>query len=90
MALKRGDVVSHCAAVQWGVGKVIEIGHTQASIHFMDGMVRKISSSHFSSLLPAAPASFIPPPLAGPETKPPKAPKAPRAPKAAAARQKKG
>ncbi|MBJ6752040.1 DUF3553 domain-containing protein [Geomonas anaerohicana] len=87
MTIKRGDVVSHCGAVQWGVGKVVEIGENQASIHFNDGVFRKIAASHFGSLLPAAPASFTPPPPAKPEDKPVRVPKAP---KAAAARQKKG
>ncbi|GFO65007.1 DUF3553 domain-containing protein [Geomonas paludis] len=86
MTIRRGDVVSHCGAVQWGVGKVVEIGENQASIHFNDGVFRKIAASHFSSLLPAEAASFTPPPPATPEAKPVKAPKAP---KAASARQKK-
>ena len=89
MAIKRGDVVSHCGAVEWGVGKVVELGATRASIHFNDGIVRKISSSHFSSLLPAEAASFMP--LALAEQKPAaKAPRAPKAVKAPSARQKKG
>lgn len=82
MAIKRGDVISHSAAEQWGVGKVVELGDTSASIHFSDGFVRKISASHFGSLVPALPSSFVP--LVLPDApKVAKAPKAPRAPKAA-------
>jgi len=88
MAIKRGDVVSHSGAAEWGVGKVVEVGDTRASIHFNDGIVRKISSSHFASLQPAPPASFMP--LVPPEQKAaPKAPKAPKTLKATSARQKK-
>lgn len=60
MSIRRGDVVSHCGAVQWGVGKVIEVGPYMVSIQFNDGCTRKIASSHFTSLLPAEPSLFIP------------------------------
>lgn len=60
MSIRRGDVVSHSTAVQWGVGKVVEVlGHC-VSIEFNDGITRKIASSHFTNLLPADPASFVP------------------------------
>lgn len=86
MAIKRGDVVSHREAVEWGVGKIVELGDTRASIHFNDGIVRKISSSHFASLLPAEPGSFMPASLpdlkAAPKARAPRVPKVPKVPKA--------
>ena len=60
MSIRRGDVVSHSGAVQWGVGKVIEVGPYRVSIQFNDGCTRKIACSHFTSLLPAEPSLFIP------------------------------
>lgn len=60
MSIKRGDVVTHSGAIEWGVGKVIEVSAYRVSIHFNDGITRKIASSHFMSLLPAEPASFKP------------------------------
>ncbi|WP_129126456.1 DUF3553 domain-containing protein [Geomonas oryzae] len=60
MSIKRGDVVSHCAAVEWGSGKVVEVTTQWASIHFNDGGVRKISCSHFAKLMPAEASSFKP------------------------------
>ena len=59
MSIRRGDVVSHSTAIEWGVGKVVEVSPYRCSIQFNDGTTRKISCSHFTSLLPAEPASFI-------------------------------
>lgn len=61
MIVKRGSVVSHMVAQEWGIGKVVEINDIRATIQFNDGMVRKITSSHFTSLQPADPASYLPP-----------------------------
>ncbi|MBJ6802550.1 DUF3553 domain-containing protein [Geomonas propionica] len=60
MSIKRGDVISHCGASQWGVGKVTEVCATWVAIHFNDGIVRKIVSSHLEDLHPADPKSFVP------------------------------
>ncbi|HBA87955.1 MAG TPA: DUF3553 domain-containing protein [Geobacter sp.] len=83
MSIRRGDVVSHSIAVEWGVGKVVEVSPYRVSIEFCDGTTRKIACSHFTSLLPAAPALFIP--ISAPPQKAPA--KAPRAKKVAAAKQ---
>lgn len=61
MIVKRGSVVSHALAQQWGTGKVVEVDDIRATIRFSDGMTRKITSSHFSDLHPADPASYHPP-----------------------------
>ncbi|MBJ6800060.1 DUF3553 domain-containing protein [Geomonas propionica] len=61
MIVKRGSVVSHAMAQQWGTGKVVEVDEVRATIRFSDGMVRKIISSHFNDLHPADPASYHPP-----------------------------
>ncbi|QWV94505.1 DUF3553 domain-containing protein [Geomonas oryzisoli] len=61
MIVKRGSVVSHAMAQQWGTGKVVEVDDVRATIRFNDGMVRKIISSHFDDLKPADPASYHPP-----------------------------
>lgn len=60
MSIRRGDVVSHSTAIEWGVGKVVEVNSYRCSIEFNDGTTRKISCSHFTSLLPADRASYIP------------------------------
>jgi len=60
MSIRRGDVVSHSTAIEWGVGKVVEVSPYRVSIEFNDGTTRKIACSHFTSLLPADRASFIP------------------------------
>ncbi|HBA88313.1 MAG TPA: DUF3553 domain-containing protein [Geobacter sp.] len=67
MIVKRGSVVSHSVAQEWGIGKVVEVDDVRATIRFNDGCVRKIISSHFSDLHPADPASYLPPvkPVAG-------------------------
>lgn len=64
MSIKRGDVVCHSKASQWGVGKVVEVTPYSVSVHFNDGITRKIVSSHFGCLLPAQPALFLPSPEA--------------------------
>lgn len=61
MIVKRGCVVSHSVALEWGVGKVTEVNDIRATIQFNDGMIRKITSSHYMSLQPADPASYTPP-----------------------------
>ena len=59
MIIKRGIVVSHAGAIEWGVGKVMEVSDLKATIQFSDGIIRKIASSHFTILQPADPASFV-------------------------------
>jgi transcription elongation factor GreA-like protein len=61
MSIKRGNVVSHTGAVEWGVGKVMEVGAHKATIQFSDGIIRKIASSHYTILQPADSASFVSP-----------------------------
>ncbi|GAB7025924.1 hypothetical protein JCM15764A_11720 [Geotalea toluenoxydans] len=60
MTIKCGKVVSHTVAQEWGTGKVVEVGPVSATILFSDGVTRKIASSHYTNLLPADPASFVP------------------------------
>ncbi len=67
MSIKRGDVVTHAAAAQWGVGKVVEVSPDRVSILFNDGTTRKIACSHFESLLPAAQSSYLPVPEVAPK-----------------------
>jgi len=88
MNVKRGSVVSHSVAQEWGIGKVIEVNDIRATIQFNDGSVRKIASSHYSDLQPADPAAYLPPVEKIPAPKvraarstAPKVPKAPKAPK---------
>jgi hypothetical protein len=59
MTIKRGTVVSHGGAIEWGVGKVVEVSSLKAKIQFSDGIIRKIASSHYTILQPADPASFV-------------------------------
>ena len=59
MTIKRGNVVSHTGAHEWGTGKVVEVTALKATIQFSDGIIRKIASSHFTILQPADPASFV-------------------------------
>lgn len=59
MKIKRGNVVSHTGAHEWGVGKVLEVTDVKATIQFSDGIIRKIASSHYTILQPAARASFV-------------------------------
>lgn len=61
MIIKRGNVVSHAGAIEWGVGKVMEVATLKATIQFSDGIVRKIASSHYTILQPADPALFVSP-----------------------------
>ena len=60
MIIKRGTVVNHSGAVQWGAGKVMEVTPLKATIQFSDGIIRKIASSHYTILQPADPTSFVP------------------------------
>lgn len=59
MIIKRGTVVSHPGAVEWGVGKVVEVQDLKATIQFSDGVIRKIAASHYASLLPGDSAAFV-------------------------------
>ena len=43
-----------------GVGKVVEVAPLKATIQFSDGIIRKIASSHYIILQPAAHAFFVP------------------------------
>lgn len=61
MTIKRGNVVSHAGAAEWGVGKVVEVTALKATIQFSDGIIRKIASSHYTILHPADPASYLSP-----------------------------
>ncbi|OGU17044.1 MAG: DUF3553 domain-containing protein [Geobacteraceae bacterium GWC2_53_11] len=60
MIIKRGTVVSHSGAIEWGVGKVVEVSPLKATIQFSDGVIRKIASSHYTILQPGDPDSFVP------------------------------
>lgn len=66
MTIKRGNVVSHTEAQEWGAGKVVEVTPFKATIQFSDGIIRKIASSHYTTLKPAARASFVPFPVSIP------------------------
>ncbi len=59
MIIKRGTVLSHVGATQWGVGKVVEVNSLKATIQFSDGIIRKIASTHYATLQPADPAGFV-------------------------------
>jgi len=61
MTIKVGTIVSHADVLEWGAGKVLEVTPAMVKIHFSDGKMRKIASSHFSSLRPAASGTYIPP-----------------------------
>ena len=69
MIIKRGNVVSHAGAIEWGVGKVVAVQPLKATIQFSDGIIRKIASSHYTILQPGDPASFVPIPEAVPVVK---------------------
>ena len=60
MIIKRGIAVSHSGAMEWGVGKVVEVNALKATIQFSDGIIRKIASSHYTILQPADSAAFVP------------------------------
>lgn len=75
MAIKTGNIVSHAGAMEWGVGKVLEVTAAMATIHFSDGKNRKIASSHFTVLQPADSASYLPPSETAPEMKAVRTPK---------------
>jgi hypothetical protein len=69
MTIKRGNVVSHAGAIEWGVGKVVEVTPLKATIQFSDGVIRKIASSHYTILHPADSALFLPPAESAPAAK---------------------
>lgn len=69
MIIKRGNVVSHTGATQWGAGKVVEVTDVRATIQFSDGFIRKIASSHYGILQPADPAKYLSPPESLPAAK---------------------
>ncbi len=75
MKIKVGTIVNHSGAIEWGVGKVLEVTATLAMIQFSDGKKRKIASSHFTTLQPAAPGSFTPLPEVLPAVKAARVPK---------------
>ena len=91
MNIKRGVVVSHTGAIEWGVGKVMEVASAKATIQFSDGITRKIAATHYAFLQPGDPAFFVPvaettkvAKVRAPRIpKIPKIPKQPKAPKAA-------
>ena len=60
IVIKRGNVVSHSGAMEWGVGKVVEVTPLKATIQFSDGIIRKIASTHYTILQLADAASFVP------------------------------
>ena len=74
MSIKSGNIVSHEGAVEWGSGKVLEVTASMATIHFSDGISRKIASTHFATLKPAAASSYIPLPASPVGGKAPRAP----------------
>ena len=76
MIIKTGNIVSHSGALEWGSGKVLEVTAAMATIQFSDGKNRKIAASHFTTLQPAAAASFLPPPETAPAVKAVRAPRA--------------
>ncbi|MBT1076791.1 DUF3553 domain-containing protein [Geobacter grbiciae] len=76
MTIKVGNIVSHPRGQEWGAGKVLEVTSTLAMIQFSDGIKRKIAVSHFSTLEPAAPGSYLPPVEVPVVAKPSRAPRA--------------
>ena len=75
MIIKAGSIVSHAGALEWGVGKVLEVTTVMATIQFSDGKNRKIAVSHFTNLQPAAASSYMPPPETAPVLKVIRAPR---------------
>ncbi|MGA7827525.1 MAG: DUF3553 domain-containing protein [Geobacteraceae bacterium] len=69
MNLKRGIVVSHSGMTEWGAGMVVAVADGKATIQFSDGIVRKIAASHYTTLQPADPAAYVPPPENAPVVK---------------------
>jgi transcription elongation factor GreA-like protein len=69
MTIKRGNVVSHAGAMEWGVGKVVDVTAFKATIQFSDGIIRKIAASHYMTLQPADSASFVSPVVSVPAPK---------------------
>jgi len=85
MIIKRGTVVSHSGALEWGAGKIVEVNALKATIQFSDGIVRKIASSHYTILQPADPDSFVQIPDTVPAPKTRATPRKPKVAKQAAA-----
>lgn len=75
MALRVGNIISHTGGLGWGSGKVLEVTARSAMIQFSDGTNRRIAVSHFTTLEPASPGSFLPPAEALAATKAPRAPR---------------
>ncbi len=73
MTIKPGSIVSHAGALEWGVGKVLEVSASKATIQFSDGKNRKIAASHFTTLQPVAASLYVAPPEAAPVAKASKA-----------------
>lgn len=69
MIIKRGVVVSHPGAMEWGVGKVMEVERLKATIQFSDGIIRKIAASHYNALLQADATAFVELPESSPAVK---------------------
>ncbi len=69
MNVKRGIAVSHSGMNEWGTGMVVAVAEGKATIQFSDGIIRKIASSHYTTLQPADPASYLPPPECAPVVK---------------------
>jgi hypothetical protein len=59
--MKVGSMVSHSGVHEWGTGKILEVTSGSVMIQFSDGKNRKIAASHFATLEPASPGSFLPP-----------------------------
>jgi len=84
MNIKRGTVVSNTGAVGWGVGKVMEVTPSKATIQFSDGITRMIAATHYAVLQPGDAAFFVPVVEIAKEAKvraKPKTPKIPKIPK---------
>ena len=71
MSIKRGNIVCHSGATEWGAGKVVEVTPVRATIVFNDGTTRKITSSFYHYLQPTDPASYVPMPEIAPIVKKP-------------------
>jgi len=59
MIVRKGIVVSHAKALEWGVGKVVEVTALRATIQFNDGIIRKIAASHYDILQQADSAAYL-------------------------------
>lgn len=75
MVIKTGVIVSHSGATEWGVGKVLSVSPSSATIQFSDGKSRKIAASHYLTLQPGNLADYTPPEGLAEVVKPPRAPR---------------